>query len=135
MNPPHLHLRLNQLPVLGPNFGLALLLYGVLSKSNKLSKTALGVFVIIALLAVPAYLTGEPVEDGVDAIPGVAKPITEQHEEFAAAASTGVIVLGAASLIVSGLMGWTANPGGQIRHTEIRSNTSATHATDSDDHR
>lgn len=30
----------------------------------------------------------------------------------------------AASLIVSGLMAWTANLGGKIRHTEIRSNAS-----------
>ena len=30
----------------------------------------------------------------------------------------------AASLMVSGLMAWTANVGGQIRHTEIRSNAS-----------
>jgi hypothetical protein len=28
------------------------------------------------------------------------------------------------AVIVSGLMAWTANLGGQIRHTEIRSNAS-----------
>jgi len=35
-----------------------------------------------------------------------------------------LVLMLAASLIVSGLMAWTANVGGQIRHTEIRSNAS-----------
>jgi len=32
----------------------------------------------------------------------------------------------AISLVVAGLMGWTANLGGQVRHTEIRAGASAT---------
>ena len=114
-----------------------------------MKKAALGVFVIVALAAVPVYLTGEPAEDGVESLPGVSKPIIEQHEAAAGVALTGVVVLGvaalaglivfrrgrplpvwfsvsslAASLIVSGLMAWTANLGGQVRHTEIRANAS-----------
>ncbi|MEO8097595.1 MAG: hypothetical protein ABI811_07815 [Acidobacteriota bacterium] len=160
MNPTHLHLILNHIPVLGTAFGLALLLFSFVRKSDELMKTALGVFVIVALLAVPAYLTGESAEDGVKVLPGVVKSIIEQHEEAATVAFTGVIVLGvaglaglalfrrgrtfpvwfgplmiAASLIVSGLMGWTANLGGRIRHTEIRGDTSATQATESEEHR
>lgn len=149
MNPAHLHLMLNHIPVLGIVFGLGLLLAGVWRKSEELKKTALVVFVIVALLAIPAYLTGEPAEDVVERLPGVSKQIIEQHDETATVAFTGVIVVGvaalsglllfrrgnkvpnwfgslmlAASLIVSGLMAWTANLGGQIRHTEIRSNAS-----------
>ena len=41
MNPAHWHLMLNNVPVLGTAFGI----------------------VIIALLAIPAYLTGEPAEE------------------------------------------------------------------------
>ena len=156
MNPTHLHLILKHIPVLGTAFGLALLLFSFVRMSDELMKTALGVFVIVALLAVPAYLTGEPAEDGVKALPGVVKSIIEQDEE----AFTGVIVLGVAglaglalfrrsrtlpvwfgplmiapSLIVSGLMGWTTNLGGRIRHTEICDDTSATQATESEEHR
>ena len=108
-----------------------------------------GVFVLVALLALPAYLTGEPAEDVVKALAGFSRSLIEQHEKAATVAFTGVVVLGtaalaglllfragkrvptwfgslmlAASLIVSVLMAWTANVGGQIRHTEIRSNAS-----------
>ena len=149
MNATHLHLILNHLPVLGTAFGLGLLLFGLWRRSSELKKTALGVFVIVALAAVPVYLTGEPAEDGVESLPGVSKPVIEQHEKAAGVALTGVVVLGVAalgglicfrrgrllpawfsvsllatSMIVSGLMAWTANLGGQVRHTEIRANAS-----------
>ncbi len=145
MNPTHLHLLLNHVPVLGTAFGLGLLLFGLWRKSDEIKKAALGVFVIVAVMAVPVYLTGEPAEDGVKSLPGVSEPLIEQHEQAASVAFTGVLVLGvaalggliilrrgksvpawcgllmlAAALIVSGLMAWTANMGGQIRHTEIR---------------
>ena len=145
MNAPHFHLLLNHLPVLGTAFGLGLLLFGLWRKSGELKKTALGVFVLVALAAVPAYLTGEPAEDGIRSLPDVSKPFIERHEEAAGVAFTGIVVLGvaalaglilfrqgralpawfslsllAAALIVSGLMAWAANLGGQIRHPEIR---------------
>jgi hypothetical protein len=141
----HLHLMLNHTPVLGTVFGLGLLTFGIWRKSNELKKTALGVFVLAALMAVPVYLTGEPAEEGVEGLPGVSEAIIEQHEEAAGVAFTcigaiGVIallgllalrhgktvpawltgVMVIASLAASGLMAWTANSGGQIRHTEIR---------------
>lgn len=146
MNAPHLHLLLNHVPVLGAAFGLGLLAFGLWRKSDELKKTSFGVFVIAALLAVPVYLSGEPAEEGVESLPGVSKAIIEQHEEAAEVAFTAIIVLGVialvglflfrrgrvvptwftslmliASITVSGLMAWTANLGGQVRHTEIRS--------------
>ena len=45
----------------------------------------------------------------------------------------GVFVL-VASLIVSGLMAWTANLGGQIRHTEIRADNSPAAVTGAKHH-
>jgi uncharacterized membrane protein len=105
----------------------------------------LGLFIIIALLSIPAYLTGEPAEELVENLPGVDKASIEQHEEAAQVAFVGVLILGAAtlvgliffglgksvpnslsvivlvlSLIVFVLMARTANLGGSIRHTEIR---------------
>ncbi len=93
-------------------------------------------------------MTGEPAEDGVKGLPGVSKQIIEKHEEAASVAFTGLVVVGvvalvgllvfrrgravpswfsslvlAVALIVVSLMSWTANLGGQIRHTEIRSNS------------
>ena len=113
-------------------------------KSQELRRTSFGFFVAVGLLSVPVYLTGEPAEEMVKSLPGVSKAIVEQHEEAAAVAFTGVIIMGlpglaglaasrggrltpawfvsttlGASVIVVALVGWTAH-GGQVRHTEIR---------------
>ncbi len=147
MNAAHIHLLLNHIPVLGTVFALGLLVVALWRKSEELKKIALGCFVLVALVAVPAFFTGEPVEKVVSGLPGVSKAIIEQHEEAATAAFIGLAILGFAALIilavavslkrpiaqwltllvlagsclVSGLMVWTANLGGQVRHTEIRS--------------
>ena len=115
-------------------------------RNETVQRIALGLLLIAALFAVPTFrLTGEPAEDGVQGLPEFQKPLIEQHEKVAGVAlgvrwwsSTGagradlvsqptthasvvwpVMLTGA--LIVSGLMGWTASLGGQVRHTEIRS--------------
>ncbi len=150
MNFAHLHLIVNHVPVLGTAFGLGLLIFAQWKGLAEVKKAALGVFVIMALLAVPAYLTGEPAEGVVTSLPGVSKDLIEAHEEAATVAFAGVVVLGlgaltglivfrgprlvpgwfgslmlAASLVVSGLMAWTANLGGQVRHPEVRASASA----------
>jgi hypothetical protein len=149
MNATHLHPMLNHVPVLGTALGLGLIAFAIWQKSEELKKTALGVFIIVALVTVPVYLTGEPAEDVVKPLPGVSEPIIEQHEEAATVAFTGIVVLGVAalaglllfrrgkmvpawygyvvlavSLIVGSLTTWTANLDGQVRHTEIRSSGS-----------
>jgi hypothetical protein len=106
---------------------------------------SLWVLVIVSLIALPVYLTGEPSEEMVEDLAGVSESIIEQHEDIALISLIAVILLGvtatvglfffrhsatipgwfiAISLIISiiagGLMGKTANLGGQIRHSEIR---------------
>ena len=58
MNQAHLHLLLNHLPILGALFGLLILAGGFLLKYDTVKRTALGLFVLSAILAIPAYLTG-----------------------------------------------------------------------------
>jgi uncharacterized membrane protein len=148
MNWPHIHLLLNHVPVLGTIFGLALLSYGVLHRSEALKRAALGVFVAVALLALPVYLTGEPAEEVVESAAGVSKAAIDAHEAFALISLMGVEVLGlialaglvlarrgrpvaaevtgaalVVSLAVAALMAKTANLGGQIHHEEIRAGT------------
>lgn len=159
MNLIHLHLMLNHAPILGTVFGLGLLGFGLWRKSMDNQKAALGVFVLAALLAVPVYLTGEPAEDAVENRPGVSQPIIEAHESAATSAFVGVGLIGVAalgglivfrrgkplpvwfgsailgtSLIVGGLMAWTANWGGQVRHTEVRKNASIPAPNSAGDH-
>jgi len=142
----HLHLLLNHVPVLGTIFGLLLLGVAMIIKSAELKKASLGIFIITALATIPVYLTGNSAEDTVEHLPAVAESIIDQHQEWALISLVTVGVLGLFatggllvarrlrafptwivtttlifSLVVGGLMAWTANLGGQIRHTEIRS--------------
>ncbi|MBS7648846.1 hypothetical protein KEJ17_04285 [Candidatus Bathyarchaeota archaeon] len=145
MNLAHVHLLLNHIPVIGTLVGLLLLIVGMVMKSEELRKVSLGMFAILALLTLPVYFTGEPAGEVVEHLPGVTEEIIEEHEEAALTALIATLILGVISLggliyfrhlaslpgwlikvslilsiISMGLMGWTANLGGQIRHTEIR---------------
>lgn len=145
MNLAHVHLILNHIAVVGVVIGLFLLALAILKRSTELKKVSLGVLVVMALMAIPTYMTGEPAEEIVEHLPGVSGAIIEQHEEAALIAVIAIGVLGAfalgglllfrrshtipnwftvtaliLALVASGLMGWTANLGGQIHHPEAR---------------
>ncbi len=146
MNAAHWHLLLNHAPVIGIVWSFALLGFALLRRNDSIKRVALVSLVVAALVAVPAYVTGEPAEDVVESVPGMAKGILERHEDAAGVALGGGLGLGvlalagllgfrgarpvpvwfglttlAGALVVIALMAWTANLGGQIRHPEIRS--------------
>ena len=150
MNWAYLHLLINHIPVLGTVFGALLLVFGLLKNNEAIKRVSLGIFVIIAVATVPVYFTGEPAEEIVEHLPGVEEPIIEEHEESALIAFIAVGILGVAaigllwryrhadtipkryviaalilSIVVFGLMAWTADLGGKIRHPEIRSESNA----------
>ncbi len=145
MNWAHLHLLSNHLPILGTVFGLGLLGWAVLRRNDAVQRAALGSFVVVALLTLPAYFTGEPAEDVVEHAAGVAETSIEAHEAAALVALIGIELMGFLALVAlyrarggrspsvlatravlvvatvtAGLMAWTANLGGRIRHAEIR---------------
>ena len=149
MNPAHLHLMITHVPVLGTVFGLCLLLLALLRRSDELKRIALLVFVVAALLALPAYLSGSSASDLLwRLMPGMMVDTRDQHAEIAVLALAGSLVLGVVSLaglimfrarqqpptrfllfalllavIAGGLLGWTANLGGKIRHLELQPQT------------
>ncbi len=144
---------LNHFPVVGLVFALAILGWSVFRRNASLTKAGFVALVAVAVLAIPAYLTGEPAEEIAEGLPGVAHSIIEQHENVAKAALIVTLVAGVAALaglwfsrgkavagwcsssalvlavVAAGLMAWTANLGGQVRHTEIRTTapSSSTH--------
>jgi uncharacterized membrane protein len=149
MNWAHVHLLLTHVPVIGVLFGLIALVVALVKDSKELKVASLSLFVIAALLTIPVYFTGEPAEEVVEHLPGVAESLIEQHEEAAQVSLVAMGILGvialtgliifrrvhiprwftvsvlALALVVSGSLTWTANLGGQIRHTEIRSSSVA----------
>lgn len=142
----HLHLLMTHVPVLGVLFGFLIMAYAVFKKHNEIKKVAYTMFILSALITVPTYLAGEKSEESVEDLPGVSESIIEEHEDTAKVAASLTYLLGALSLITlfaklsdkkkktmmfsvlalsfitSGVMAQTANLGGQIRHSEIRSN-------------
>lgn len=154
MNAAHLHLILNHVPVLGTLIAVLLLITALVEKSDDLRRAALALFVGVALLAVPVYMSGEPAEEMVDRLPGVTEQQLDRHEDAAtqaliAMSVVGLLAVGALAvarrsargsrsltvatlvlgIVTSGLMARAALLGGQVRHTEIRAGAPAT-ATD-----
>ena len=147
MNAAHIHLIMTHVPVMGTFAAFGLLAFGFIRKSQELKKAALGILVIAALFAVPVYLSGEPAEEIIEGIPGVSHATIERHEDAAAVAFTTLLVVGAValgaliwrrkqalpgwllfltfagSIVSAGMMAWTANLGGKVRHTEISPNS------------
>ncbi len=146
MNPAHLHLLLNHIPVLGVGFGLAVLGWATFRPRPDFARLALVVFIVSALTAIPTYLSGEPAEGAIEGVAGAIEPWVEPHEEAALVSLVlveGLGVLGlvalwsarraaslsrplmmaslALALATAGSLAYTANLGGLIRHTEIRS--------------
>jgi len=145
MNWPHIHLIINHFPVIGFIFGLLFVLYAMIRKSDELKKTSLGFLVLVALITVPVYLTGDQAGDIMERLPDVSKSLVEQHAEAAAVSLTVAVILALVifggffffrraaaiprwfmaltlilTIVVNGLIAFTANLGGQIRHPETR---------------
>ena len=144
MSTVHLHLLLNHFPVIGTIIATALLGYAIVRRNSDLTKAALGLFVVLAGVAIVVYFTGEPAEETIENLPGFSEAITERHEEAAELATVllslfGALALGALAFFrrrllprrvallalligvsVTAVMGYAAWLGGQVRHTEVR---------------
>ena len=154
----HLHLLLNHVPVIGMAFVLLILGVALWRRNDGMGKLGLAVLAGLSAITAAVFLTGEPAEEAVEGVVGVSESMIHPHEEAAeasliATAIVGVLALGAlavyrrrtlprwvtgtalaAALVTSGMLGWTANLGGQIRHTEIGGSAVSRGDTE-DDHR
>lgn len=145
MNWAHVHLMINHFPVVGIFGATALLVYSLVRKSEEVKRVCFGLFVVLALLTLAVFFTGQAAEDTVKKLPGVTEASIGRHEEMAELALVLMETLGLAalagllflresgaipkwmvvivlllSLATAAVVGLTANLGGQIRHTEIR---------------
>ncbi|MFN4254831.1 MAG: T9SS type A sorting domain-containing protein [Saprospiraceae bacterium] len=83
MDSTHLHLILNDFPIIGTIVGTGIMAYGYFTQSEATKKAALWTWAVMALIAIPVFLTGEPAEESVEGLAGVSEAIIEQHEEAA----------------------------------------------------
>jgi uncharacterized membrane protein len=145
MNEAHFHLMVNHFPIIAPIIGILVMLGGYYFRSEVIKRTAYGIFIIGAILAIPAFVSGEGAEEIVERIPGINKSFIETHEEIADIFAVlsyilgGISILGIwasikhksfsktlsiitilFSLIVVFFAARTGTSGGEIIHTEIR---------------
>lgn len=145
LNPAHLHLMVNHVPVFGMLFSALLIAWGLLRKSEDVLRLGLALAFVIGLATYGVQLTGEPAEHEIVGIEGVSRRIIHAHEEAsewatylaAAAGVLGLVTLlmvrrrhragrglAIVTLVVS-LVGFAAVSraallGGEIRHPEAR---------------
>lgn len=145
MDPTHLHLLLNHFPTIGFIVGLTLFVAALIARSDHLRQASLAVLVMIALVTIPTYLTGNSAATQLQDAEDIAPALVQRHE--------GAAILALATIEVTGLLAWlalwrfrrtarlgtgmtvvvlvsaalslahvarAANMGGEIRHSEIR---------------
>jgi uncharacterized membrane protein len=142
----HYHLLLNHWPILGTVIALGMLLVALVSKQDQLHQAGLGLFFIIALMAIPAYMSGNSAQQVLKDNPEVSMSLVQNHQgvallglmlmEFTGAfaliglrrfsmarrpASWNVAVVLLLAILTTGLMTIAGNTGGEIRHPEISS--------------
>jgi H+/Cl- antiporter ClcA len=153
----------NHIPLVGTLFGVALLAFGLKRNSDELKLASLCTFIFVSGVALLTFFTGESAEDMLKNAPGVAKDLEKYihpHEEAALFFLVTSVIAGILSafamftygksktfkptllkdlLVVSIfallIAGRTAQLGGQIRHTEVRSASTGgvAEANDEDD--
>jgi hypothetical protein len=145
----HLHLLLNHFPIIGTFVGLALLITSRAVKSDDLEQASLAFLTLIALVAIPTYMSGNAAQQGVKDTPGFSPELVQAHQGAAFVAFIFMEITGAAAVmglwkysrivrpapgvasranativlilavVTAGLMAIAGNTGGDIRHPEI----------------
>ena len=140
----HLHLLLNHVPTVGTALAIALFILSFFRKNDMLRRVSLEVFFVIALVTIPAYLSGLSAQAQIMNREGVSNRMIEAHEDAAlfalvlmqitgafawlalwqarrvgraAAWTTGAILL--LSALTMATSARAANLGGEIRHPEL----------------
>jgi uncharacterized membrane protein len=146
MNLAHLHILLNHFPTIGTVIALSLFIAAFLTRSNDLKRASLVVYVSMALLVIPTYLSGTAAQRLIQDREGISMAAIDAHQNAAMLAFVGLSITGvfawfglwryrrlgristftvAAILVASSLtliqMVRVGTLGGEISHPEIRS--------------
>ncbi|WP_413998388.1 DUF2231 domain-containing protein [Flavobacterium sp. W1B] len=153
MNDAHLHLIVNHFPIIGTIFGFGILIGGMFLKNNAVKNTAYVLFVVAAIFAALSVVTGEGAEKLVEDMPNIGEKLIHKHHEIAEKLALVLYFLGAVSilgfylnlknhskaklvsffvlglaLVAIFLSQKVGTSGGEIRHTEIRENSTVSKA-------
>ena len=146
MNFAHIHVVVNHIPSIGTVVGLALFATAILKKSDELKKIALQILVVMALAALPTYLSGNAAQLQIRRRPDIPLALIEAHQNsamltlilmtitgttawfglwqfrrFSSAGSGNTAAVLISAAVTAAFILRTANMGGEISHPEIRS--------------
>jgi len=144
LTPTHIHLLLNHFPTVAFAVALGLLVFAVLGKSEELKEASLVILFLLAVLAIPTYVSGNAAQAAIMDKEGVSAARISDHES---AALVGLIFMEITGFIawlglwqarlIKRIAGWcapavlvsailtfllmanAANLGGEIRHPEL----------------
>ncbi|HQW11103.1 MAG TPA: hypothetical protein PK076_01405 [Saprospiraceae bacterium] len=158
MGAAHFHLLLTHFPIVGTILAIGIFAYGLFIKNDSIKIVALSIFVLMSLMTIPVYLTGDGAEEAVEHLADVTKSSIDVHEELAEKAIWLMGILGLTSLIgiyaiakklsfskmlsliilfislaTFGLFARVGYLGGQIRHTEIITNNNNVQSDNNND--
>lgn len=148
MNDAHIHLLVNHVPILFPIAGVIVLIAGFVFRSEAVKRTAFMLFMFGAIASISSMVSGEGAEEAIEKLNGIQENMIEEHEEKAEVFAILSYILG----LISALGLWaslkqksmanilsivvllyafvviffgsqTGTSGGEIRHSEIRSDT------------
>lgn len=145
----YFHIVINHFPIVGVIVGTLLLISGLVFKNEGVNLAGSGTIVFSSLTAILAYLTGSPAERTAKKIPDIVESLVSLHENIATVSMYLIVPAGliaavtfysiwkkekaaqflliftiALSIIASGAMLYVGRTGGQIRHTEFRTESS-----------
>lgn len=82
-NSAHLHLILNHFPVIGLIMVVLVLIYAVFINNDHIKKLGMFLLVLIGLITIPVFMTGDKAGSIVKGNDGVIEENIEPHEDFA----------------------------------------------------
>jgi hypothetical protein len=83
MNTAHIHLLLNHFPSIGMIMGLGLFLVGLIRKSDELKQLSLLIFVLLSLIAMPTYMSGNVTDLAISYRADYNFDLVEAHQSLA----------------------------------------------------
>jgi uncharacterized membrane protein len=138
MTPAQLHLFVNHVPIIAFGIGIGLFIGGVIGRSDDLKRASFAILFVIALMAVPIYMTGNAATFILRNDAGFSPDLIAAHQDAAMLALIPMQLMGVLawfalwryrpwhvpavlvlSILTFGLMARAGNLGGEIRHPEI----------------
>jgi uncharacterized membrane protein len=98
MNPAHIHLLLNHSPIIGTIIALIMFGAALIGKSNELKQASLALLILIALVAIPAFMSGFAAQGLIKDDPDVSMDLIQTHQGAALLAFVCMEITGAAAL-------------------------------------